>query len=115
MRGRQLKKPGILILVVLFILSACDSGTESTAVSADEQLKVQIEAAIAATADLPQEFNIEVTQGNVTISGYLNCEDCGGMRTPGNIGTIQQSLGAIVRAVPGVRNVEFSLVTQNSE
>lgn len=31
------------------------------------------------------------------------------MRTPGNFGTVQQSLGAVVRAVAGVREVIFDL------
>jgi hypothetical protein len=50
-----------------------------------------------------------VNAGVVSVSGSLSCEDCGGLRTPGNVGTIQETLGAVVRAVPGVDSVQFSL------
>jgi len=45
----------------------------------------------------------------VTISGSVVCQECGGRRTPGGSGTVQQSLGAVVRAIPGVESVEFEL------
>ena len=50
-----------------------------------------------------RNLNRDETRGEVV------CEDCGGMRTPGNIGTVQQSLGGVVRAVPGVMRVDFDL------
>ena len=52
---------------------------------------------------------VEVNEGIVLISGSMACEDCGGLRTPGNIGTVQQSLGGVVRAVSGVMRVDFDL------
>ena len=39
------------------------------------------------------------------------CDGCGGSSTPGGAATVQQSLGAVVRAVPGV---ERALVTFDS-
>lgn len=79
----------------------------------DAQLKSRVEAVIASASDLPQGLIVSVSRGAVMVSGDLNCEDCGGLRTPGNVGTVQQSLGAIVRAVPGVSDVQFALGSNN--
>ena len=54
-------------------------------------------------------LTVEVSEGVVTVTGSVVCEDCGGRRTPGGFGTVQQSLGAVVRAIPGVQSVEFTL------
>ena len=75
----------------------------------DANIKAQVESALTNASDIPQSFAVAVTEGVVLISGSVVCEDCGGMRTPGNIGTIQQSLGGVVRAVPGVMRVDFDL------
>ena len=119
----------ILFLTSLLVLAACGSEqSEAPAApaaqaapepataeaapagsSGDEQLQARVESALANAADLPPGFVVAVDQGAVLISGSMECEDCGGMRTPGNVGTIQQSLGAVVRAVPGVDRVDFSL------
>lgn len=117
----------LIILSSLFIIAACDSGTQSAEssstnsvtpvasnvsaadVAVDVRIQAQVESALASAADLPAGFNVEVEEGVVLISGSMVCEDCGGMQTPGNIGTIQQSLGGVVRAVPGVMRVDFDL------
>ena len=52
---------------------------------------------------------MEVSDGIVTLTGSVVCEECGGRRTPNGSGTVQQSLGAVVRAIPGVASVEFQL------
>lgn len=105
---------------LLLLLAACDSGTESTSVepaavspgAMDDRIQSQVEAAIAGASDLPAAgFSVEVSQGVVHVSGSLDCEDCGGMRTPANVNTIQQTLGAVVRAIPGVTQVQFDLTT----
>ena len=75
----------------------------------DLELAGRLRAALESASDLPRELSVEVSDGVVLISGALACEDCGGNRTPGNIGTIQQSLGTVVRAVPGVAEVRFQL------
>ncbi len=111
---RACRKLPIPLFSLLVLLAACDSATDigSTATEAggsDNQLQSQVESALANASDLPPGLTVEVNQGVVTISGSLECEGCGGLRTPGNIGTVQQSLGAIVRAVPGVTQVEFNL------
>lgn len=117
-----------LILASLLLLASCDGGSpptqsqtaaepavsDSSAVSNnDAQIRVQVESALADAGDLPPGFSVAVNSGVVSISGSLQCEDCGGMRTPGNTGTIQQSLGSVVRAVPGVERVEFDLDYRN--
>ncbi len=77
---------------------------------ADDVLRERVHAAILAAADLPGDsLAVEVQGGVVTISGSLSCADCGGSATPGGTGTVQQSLGAVVRAVPGVTSVRFRL------
>lgn len=98
-----------LFLFVLISLTACELGSEPEAITPDEQIKAQVESVISRAADLPQQINVEVRAGIVFVSGSLTCEDCGGLRTPGNIGTVQQSLGAMVRAVTGVNAVVFEL------
>ena len=106
-----------ILLLVLTLLVGCSPATvivdvsvnESMHVFNDEQIKSQIESTIALSEDLPQQIGVQVLEGVVIITGVLDCEDCGGMRTPGNLGTVQQSLGAVVRAVEGVREVIFDL------
>ena len=95
----------------LILLAGCgpqQSGADP-APDADRELAGRVRSALESASDLPPELSVEVTDGVVLISGALVCEDCGGNRTPGNIGTIQQSLGTIVRAVPGVAEVRFQL------
>ena len=75
----------------------------------DERIKMQVTSVIENASDLPPGFQVEVTEGVVRVTGSVLCDECGGMRTPGHIGTIQQSLGGIVRAVPGVMRVDFDL------
>lgn len=111
---RRLSTMGFLFFFSLIAISACDSGPAEEAMSNDDQLTLQVEAALASTTDVPQGLIVEISQGHAHISGSLTCDDCGGMRTPGTIDTIQQSLGAIVRAVPGITSVEFSLASNNT-
>lgn len=114
---RRSGKQSAILLLALTLLVGCSpapviydaSINESMPVFNDEQIKSQIESSIARSADLPQQIGVQVREGVVTISGTLDCEGCGGMRTPGNFGTVQQSLGAVVRAVAGVREVIFDL------
>ena len=76
----------------------------------DELLQERVEAALAAASDVPADaLSVVVMDGIVTISGSVVCQECGGRRTPGGSGTVQQSLGAVVRAIPGVESVEFEL------
>jgi osmotically-inducible protein OsmY len=77
---------------------------------ADAALRMRVEAALAGAADIPADsIMVQVRSGVVTISGSVLCDGCGGRATPSGTGTVQQSVGAVVRAVPGVERVEFLL------
>ena len=116
MRFKAIRKRTILCVGLLVILVACDSATNpppppvvTESASYDVQIQSQVEAAIASASDLPTGLTVAVNNGVVSISGSVACEDCGGTRTPGNVGTVQQSLGAVVRAITGVSRVDFDL------
>lgn len=94
----------------VFVLSACASGIAGAQSSADTVLEARVTAAIENASDLPNgTLTVDASDGIVRITGSVACEDCGGMLTPGGVQTVQQSLGAVVRAVPGVERVEFDL------
>lgn len=117
----------VLLAALLLTAVACSpdtepnlaTGTENTAdvevgegarqEVSDSVIKSNVEAAVARASDVPQSLMVEVREGVVYITGSLDCEECGGLLTPGNTGTVQQSLGAVVRAVSGVNRVEFDL------
>ncbi len=89
---------------VAVVLGACGSGVP------DEVLKERVESALASASDVPAgSIAVEVSDGVVTLTGSVVCQECGGRRTPPGSGTVQQSLGAVVRAIPGVTSVEFDL------
>jgi len=91
-------------------LTACASGFARAQNDADAALEVSVTNAIENASDLPVEtLSVDANDGVVRVTGSLVCADCGGMSTPGGVQTIQQSLGAVVRAVPGVERVEFDL------
>jgi len=118
----------IALLGLLLVLAACDAGMDADrtasvdassdsasserGIISDEQIKARVQVAIARQADLPQQIEVEVKSGIVSISGSLACETCGGLRTPGNLATVQQSLGAVIRAVTGVSRVIFDLSSE---
>jgi hypothetical protein len=77
---------------------------------ADAALAARVEAVLASASDVPADsITVQVRDGVVIVSGSVLCDGCGGRSTPGGTGTVQQSLGAVVRAVPGVDRVEFRL------
>ena len=77
---------------------------------ADAALKARIEVAIETASDLPTDaIDVEVSRGVVTLTGSVVCDECHQRRTPTGFGGVQQSLGAVVRAIPGVERVEFEL------
>lgn len=107
-------RPPVLVLALAascaLSLAGCASGPAGGGRSADAALRARVAAAIANSSDLPSDaFTVAASDGVVRISGSVVCEACGGMRTPGGIQSIQQSLGAVARAVPGVERVEFDL------
>lgn len=78
----------------------------------DAELQTIIDTLVKQQLDLPQGLQVTVTDGRVMLTGSLECENCGGNATPGTSDTIQQSLGAVVRAIPGVADVQFSFTGQ---
>ena len=90
------------------VLGGCAS--DGSEIPPDDVLQERVEAAIARASDVPADaITVVVIDGVVTVTGSVVCEECGGRRTPGGFGTVQQSLGAVVRAIPGVQSVEFDL------
>ncbi len=103
-------KANIFILVAVYVLAACSFGVVSAQNHSDAELKGRVESALQGAADLPAStITVEATDGVVTLMGSVVCDLCGGSRTPPGVRTIQQSLGAVVRAIPGVKRIEFDL------
>ena len=101
------------LLCAVAALTACDNGPTPAQVSPDEALEARVESALENASDLPaNSLTVEVNDGIVTLTGSVVCEDCGGQRTPAGSATVQQNLGAVVRAIPGVERVEFDLQYQ---
>ena len=103
-RGSRFRLAVALSFGAAVVLGACGSGVS------DEVLRERVEAALASASDVPAgSIAVEVSDGVVTLTGSVVCQECGGRRTPPGSGTVQQSLGAVVRAIPGVTSVEFEL------
>jgi len=102
----------LLAVGLLAAASLVAAPTTSAAQSrADSVLTARVQAAVRAATDLPADsISVSARGGVVTLKGSLLCGDCGGNGTPGGTSTIQQSLSAVVRAVPGVERVVFDLV-----
>ena len=109
---RAVLAAGILTLVAAAPAAAQAPVAETPVAEtpADAALAMRVEAALASASDVPADsIAVQVRGGVVTLTGSVLCEGCGGTSTPGGTGTVQQSLGAVVRAVPGVERVEFRL------
>lgn len=114
MRRRACHWAGVLVLVVAGAAASPYSTAAQASPSqspADRLLASRVEAAIEAASDLPADsISVSARSGVVTLTGSVLCDDCGGTRTPSGTGTVQQSLGAVVRAIPGVDRILFDLV-----
>ncbi len=100
----------VRVSAVAMLFAACLSTPVAAQAGPDEALRARVEAALVAAADLPADsIAVAVRDGAVTLTGSVLCATCGGNATPGGAGTVQQSLGAVVRAVPGVTSVRFAL------
>lgn len=96
-----------MVAVVLGAAAACGLDSGPT----DEELHSSVRSALESASDVnADQLEVDVTDGVVRISGSLTCETCGGQRTPAAEGSIQQTIGAVVRAVPGVVRIEFDLL-----
>ena len=109
-----LMRVGAFLLLTLFLATGC--AARSTTGISDEALAEQVRTALVNASDVPgSQLSVEVEDGVVTLRGSLACSDCGGLATPGGAGTVEQSVGAIVRAVPGVREVRFATAAGNEQ
>ena len=97
------KHAGIVCLALAVTVAAV-TGTvgcaarQVTTTTGDEVLKARVEAALASASDVyAAGITVDARRGVVTLTGQAAS------------GTEQQSVGAIVRAIPGVRGVFFSL------
>ena len=110
MRGRA---STFHLAVAICAVAVANLGVTASAAAqsrTDLALKARVEAALVSASDVPADsIRVEVNDGVVTLSGSVVCEECGGRRTPPGFGTVQQSLGAVVRAIPGVERLEFKL------
>ncbi len=110
--GRTKASSGHLAVAICFGVAAAlgAHGSLEAQSASDVALQQRVEVALASASDVPADsITVEVRNGVVTLIGSVVCDDCGGRRTPGGFGTVQQSLGAVVRAIPGVERVEFRL------
>jgi len=102
-----------LVLCAAGALTACSDQPAPAQDSPDDVLEARVESALENASDLSaNSISVEASEGVVTLTGSVVCEECGGRRTPAGPATVQQSLGAVVRAVPGVERVEFDLQYQ---
>tara|TARA_Y100000590_G_scaffold409735_1_gene502149 strand:+ start:24 stop:371 length:348 start_codon:yes stop_codon:yes gene_type:complete len=100
----------IYIFSALLMLCGCAVNSVSAQNYSDSALEERVEAILQSASDLPENaITVEVEDGVVTLMGSIVCDTCGGVRTPPGVRTTQQSLGAVVRAVPGVVRVVFDL------
>lgn len=91
-----------LVFMVATGASACAARAPST--SGDDELKTRVEAALTRATDVnAAALVVETSGGVVTLTGRVVS------------GFEQQSVGAIVRAVPGVSDVRFSLSVEDPQ
>jgi osmotically-inducible protein OsmY len=96
-------------MLALGVLATVPAATAAQS-RADSLLTARVTAAVRAASDLPADsISVSARGGIVRLTGSLLCDDCGGNSTPGGTSTIQQSLSAVVHAVPGVERVDFDL------
>ena len=82
------------------LVSGC-AAHQTSRVSSDEALSDRVTAALAAATDVDAgAIRVETGGGVVTLTGRVSS------------GFEQQSVGAIVRAIPGVSEVRFALVVE---
>ena len=98
-----MKHAAVLCLAVAFLVgvasgvSGCAARRTDSA-TGDAVLRARVEAALAGAADVDgAAITVQARGGVVTLTGRVAS------------GTEQQSVGAIVRAIPGVNDVRFSM------
>ena len=103
----------LAISVIAVIVLGCEASEVAQESPPDEVLKERVEGALMNSSDIPgEDIRVEVDEGVVMLTASNLCQDpeeCPGRSTPGRLGTVQQSIGAVLRAIPGVKDVQFSL------
>ena len=101
------KKRAAVVCLTLVVTAATGAGASGCAVrtlgkvTGDDVLKTRVETALAGASDVNADgLTVAASRGVVTLTGYVAS------------GTEQQSVGAIVRAIPGVEGVAFSLASE---
>ena len=97
----------ILAVVCLGLVVAAAAGASGCAArtlgrtTGDDVLKTRVETALASASDVHADgLTVAARRGVVTLTGHVAS------------GTEQQAVGAIVRAIPGVEGVSFSLTIE---
>jgi osmotically-inducible protein OsmY len=103
------RMPRLIRLVALTLTSVATAcADQALTSSSDASLKARVEAALLSAADVPgSQLSVDVRDGEVFLTGNFVCEECGQMSTPGGAKTVEQSVGAVIRAIPGVGSVRF--------
>jgi len=101
---------GLVLVALVCGLGLSAPASAAAQSTADARLRAAVVAALEGASDVPADsITVRVEAGVVTLTGSVLCDGCGGSSTPPGAATVQQSLGALVRAVPGVERVEFHL------
>ena len=92
-----------LALAVVVAMFGC-AARQASVTFEDQALQARVEAALASASDVTGAgIAVEAMRGVVTLTGQVASV------------TEQQSVGAIVHAIPGVREVSFSLNIEDEE
>jgi hypothetical protein len=96
------------IVVCLVAFGAYGVDVQAQRKPSDEALKARVQAALASATDVPgRDITVDVKGGVVNLTGRVPSDAMRGAAYPGAF--LQQSVGAIVRAIPGVKDVRFSV------
>ena len=96
----------ILCIAALAIVQAGQQ--QAVRAPADDVLKARVAAALAAASDVPgRDIAVDVKSGVVILKGRVSANSMRGVTYP--TAMMQQSIGAVVRAVPGVKEVRFEI------
>jgi osmotically-inducible protein OsmY len=94
-----------LALIVAFVATSVAYAQRRPS---DEALKARVQAALVNASDVPgRDITVDVKAGVVNLTGRVPSDGMRGSAYPGAF--LQQSVGAIVRAIPGVKDVRFSV------
>lgn len=107
-RSRISRMVGVATLCIA-MLAVLNAGQQQTArATTDDLLRARVVAALTNASDLPgRDIAVEVKSGIVILRGRISASSMRGVTYP--TAMMQQSVGAVVRAVPGVKQIQFSI------